>query len=199
MRFIVCMVLALYSLSTLAQTDKGLQNQLMKLAEQNMQVRQSLEKYASGKVPQALQSVVTEIDNLHTRTLKEIVTLHGWPSKNKVGEKGIQATFLLIQNSQDLAFQQDMLPLIIQSFIDKEGITGQDVAQFTDNVSLKLGKKQVFGTQAELIDGKVIFAPIENKDSVDQLRDQMGMKSLAEYKKGLEVFYSSENITDSDL
>jgi len=193
------MVLALYSLSTLAQTDKGLQNQLMKLAEQNMQVRQSLEKYASGKVPQALQSVVTEIDNLHTRTLKEIVTLHGWPSKNKVGEKGIQATFLLIQNSQDLAFQQDMLPLIIQSFIDKEGITGQDVAQFTDNVSLKLGKKQVFGTQAELIDGKVIFAPIENKDSVDQLRDQMGMKSLAEYKKGLEVFYSSENITDSDL
>ena len=199
MRFIVCMVLALYSLSTLAQTDKGLQNQLMKLAEQNMQVRQSLEKYASGKVPQALQSVVTEIDNLHTQTLKEIVTLHGWPSKNKVGEKGIQATFLLIQNSQDLAFQQDMLPLIIQSFIDKEGITGQDVAQFTDNVSLKLGKKQVFGTQAELIDGKVIFAPIENKDSVDQLRDQMGMKSLAEYKKGLEVFYSSENITDSDL
>jgi hypothetical protein len=82
--------------------------------------------------------------------------------------------------------------LVIQSYLDKEGIAGRDVARFTDSVSIKLGKKQVFGTQAEFIRGKIIFAPIENEDSVDLLRAQMGMLSLAEYKKTLETFYSHQ-------
>jgi hypothetical protein len=82
-----------------------------------------------------------------------------------------------------------MLPLIIQSFLDKEGIAGKDVAQFTDNVSIRLGKKQVFGTQSKLINGKIIFAPIENEDSVDSLRAQMGMSTLAEYKETLKTLY----------
>ncbi len=82
-----------------------------------------------------------------------------------------------------------MLPLIIQSFLDIDGIAVKVVAQFTDNVSIKLGKKQVFGTQAEVIDGKVIFAHIENEDSVDPLRAQMGMSTLAAYKKTLETHY----------
>ena len=110
----------------------------------------------------------------------------------------LELLFLLIKHSKDLALQQDMLPLIIQSYLDKEGIAGQDVAQFTDNVSIKLGKKQVFGTQAEFISGKVIFAPIENQDSVDQLRAQMSMPSLAEYKKTLELFYGVIEPNDNE-
>jgi hypothetical protein len=183
MRLLMYLAILMTSLSALAQLDTGLQNQLVKMAEQNQQVRQSLHKYAPENVPIALQSVATEINNLHTKTLKEIIKLHGWPSKKQIGEKGIQAAFILVQHSQDLAFQQDMLPLVIQSYLDKDGITGQDVAQFTDNVSIKLGKKQVFGTQAELINGKVVFAPIQNMETVDLLRAQMGMSSLAEYKQ----------------
>ena len=192
------MLLVFYSLSALAQVDKTLQSQLLKMAAQNKEIHQNLDKYALGNVPTALQSVATEIEDLHTQTLKEIVSLHGWPSKKQVEVEGVQATFMLIKHSKDLAFQQDMLPLIIQSYLDKEGIAGQDVAQFTDNVSIKLGKKQVFGTQAEFINGKVIFAPIENQDSVDQLRAQMNMPSLAEYKKTLELFYGVVKPTDSE-
>jgi hypothetical protein len=114
--------------------------------------------------------------------------LHGWPTKKKVGEKGTQAAFILVQHSKNLVFQQDMLPLIIQSFLDKGGIAGKDIAKFTDNVSIRLGKKQVFGTQAKWSDGKVVFAPIENEDSVNLLRAQMGMPPLEEYKKSLETF-----------
>lgn len=189
MRFIVYMALMFYSFSALSKVDNVLQSQLVKMAEQKQQVHQSLDKYDSGSVPSALQSLASEIDDLHTQTLKEMLTLHGWPNKTLVGEKGIQAAFLLVRHSNDLAFQQDMLPLIIQSYLDKDGIAGQDVAQFTDKVSIKLGKKQVFGTQAEWVDGQVVFAPIKNEESVNLLRAQMGMSSLAEYKKTLETFY----------
>jgi hypothetical protein len=189
MRLLMCLAILLTFFPAMAQVDIGLQNQLVKMAEQNQQIRQSLIKYDPENVPIALQSVATEINNLHTQTLKEIINLHGWPSKKQIGGKGIQSAFVLVQHSQDLAFQQDMLPFIIQSYLDKDGIEGQDVAQFTDKVSIKLGKKQVFGTQAELVDGKIVFAEIENEETVDPLRAQMGMPPLAEYKKTLENFY----------
>lgn len=186
------LIILLIALPALANVDKSLQDQLVKMAQQNQQIRQSLDKYDPESVPLALQSIATKMDKLHTQTLKEIIVLHGWPNKAQLENKGIQAIFYLIKHSRDLSFQQDMLPLVIQSYLDKEGIAGRDVARFTDSVSIKLGKKQVFGTQAEFIRGKIIFAPIENEDSVDLLRAQMGMLSLAEYKKTLEAFYSHQ-------
>ena len=189
MRLIMCLVILLPPLPALAQVDIDLQRQLIKMAQQNQQISQSLDKYESARVPEALQSLALEISELHTETLKEIIALHGWPSKSQVEKQGIQAIFQLIQHTHDLMFQQDMLPLVIQSFVDKEGITGQEVAEFTDRILIKLGKKQVFGTQAKLINSKVIFAKIENENSVDQLRAQMDLPPLAEYKQTLKVFY----------
>lgn len=199
MRFIMSLTILFISMTAMAQVDNVLYNQLNNMAQQNQQVQQSLTKYAGENVPVALQKIATVIDRLHTQTLKEIITLHGWPSKNQVGEKGVQAAFMLLQNSQNLVFQQDMLPLVIQSFLDKEGIAGQDVAQFTDNVSIRLGKKQVFGTQAEWVNGNVIFSPIEDENNVDLLRAQMGMSSLKEYKKTLEIFHTVEIVSDNPL
>lgn len=188
MRFIIYVAILLISLPVLAGVDKVLQNQLLKMAEQNQEIHQSLDKYESGMAPLALQTVATEIDNIHTQTLKEIVALFGWPNKEQVGEKGVQAAFVLTQHSNDLIFQQDMLPLIIQSYLNKDGIAGPDVAQFTDQVSIKSGKKQVFGTQISRLNGEVIFLPIQNEQTVNKLRAQMGMSTLQEYKKTLESF-----------
>ena len=201
MRVILYLVGLLITLtvSIEAQADPSLQNQLVKMAQQNQEIRLSLRQYDQQNVPVALQLVAAEIDNLHTQTLREIVNLHGWPSKNKVGAQGTQALFLLIKHSKDLVFQQDMLPLIIQSYLDKDGIAGKDVAQFTDKVSIRLGKKQVFGTQAERVNGKLIFAPIENQAGVDSLRAQMGMSSLTEYKKALKQIETIKPFTNSDV
>ena len=189
MRLLTFLVILFISPATLAQIDQNSQQQLVKMAEQVQEIRESLKKYNQENIPLALQELVLEIDNIHIQTLQNIIDLHGWPTKDKVGEKGVQAAFLLVKHSENLVFQQDMLPLIIQSFLDKEGIAGKDVAQFTDNVSIRLGKKQVFGTQSKLINGKIIFAPIENEDSVDSLRAQMGMSTLAEYKETLKTLY----------
>ncbi len=188
MRSIVYLTILFISMPLLAEVNEDLQSQLIRMAQQNQQVRQSLEKCNTENVPPALQTLASQIGKLQTQTLKEIITLHGWPTKKKVGEKGTQAAFILVQHSKNLVFQQDMLPLIIQSFLDKGGIAGKDIAKFTDNVSIRLGKKQVFGTQAKWSDGKVVFAPIENEDSVNLLRAQMGMPPLEEYKKSLETF-----------
>ena len=166
-----------------AQTKPELQQQLLNMAQQSQQIHTTQKSNAT----EVLKSMATKITQLHTQTLNQIVQLQGWPTKEQVTEQGVNAAFQLVSHSNNLSFQQNMLPFIIQSYMDKQGLSGEAVAIFTDEVSIAQGKNQVFGTQADLIGGKLVFFQIENEDSVDQLRDQMGLPSLAEYKKSLEI------------
>jgi hypothetical protein len=56
----------------------------------------------------------------------------------------------------------------------------------------------VFSTPADLVNGEVVFAPIEDENSVDQLRDQIGILYLAKYKKTLMDFYILSPSPDKD-
>jgi len=190
MRYILLLLALLPTIAfiTSAQTKPVLQKQLLNMAQQSQQI-QAMQK---GDATAVLKDMAADINKLHTQTLNEIVQLQGWLTKVQVTEEGVKAAFTLVSHSKNLRFQQDMLPLIIQSYIDKQGIGGEAVAIFTDKISIAQGKDQVFGTQADLIGGKLVFFQIENEDSVDQLRAQMDLQPLAEYKKALEVFYGVE-------
>ena len=190
MRYILLLLALLPTIAfiTSAQTKPVLQKQLLNMAQQSQQI-QAMQK---GDATAVLKDMAADINKLHTQTLNEIVQLQGWLTKVQVTEEGVKAAFTLVSHSKNLRFQQDMLPLIIQSYIDKQGIGGEAVAIFTDKISIAQGKDQIFGTQADLIGGKLVFFQIENEDSVDQLRAQMDLQPLAEYKKALEVFYGVE-------
>jgi antitoxin component of RelBE/YafQ-DinJ toxin-antitoxin module len=185
MRYVVLLLLSMWLLPADAQTKPILQQQLLNMAQQSQQIQLALKSDAT----EALKSMAADISQLHTQTLNQIVQLQGWPTKAQVTEEGVRAAFSLASHSNNLSFQQNMLPFIIQSYMDKQGLGGEVVAIFTDKVSIAQGKSQVFGTQADLIAGEVVFLPIENGDSVEQLRAQMGLPSLAEYKKTLEALY----------
>jgi antitoxin component of RelBE/YafQ-DinJ toxin-antitoxin module len=184
MRYMLLLLVLLSTLSV-AQTKPELQKQLLNMAQQSEQIQVAQKNDAT----EALKSMATDISQLHTQTLNQIVQLQGWPTKAQVTEEGVRAAFSLASHSNNLSFQQNMLPFIIQSYMDKQGMSGEAVAIFTDKVSIAQGKNQVFGTQADLIDGKLVFFKIENEDSVDQLRAQMGMTNLAEYKKILAAIH----------
>ena len=190
MRYILLLLALLPTIAfiTSAQTKPVLQKQLLNMAQQSQQI-QAMQK---GDATAVLKDMAADINKLHTQTLNEIVQLQGWLTKVQVTEEGVKAAFTLVSHSKNIRFQQDMFPLIIQSYIDKQGIGGEAVAIFTDKISIAQGKDQIFGTQADLIGGKLVFFQIENEDSVDQLRAQMDLQPLAEYKKALEVFYGVE-------
>jgi hypothetical protein len=186
MRYIIYLGILLSTFFAIAEVDQGLQNQLVKMAEQSRQVRQNSIKYTAENLPSTVQSLATQMSSLHTQTLKEIVRLHGWPDKKRVGIEGVQAALFLVQNSSSLAFQQDMLPFIIQAYINKDGVSGQQAATLTDIISIAQGKPQILGTQFDIVDGQVTFKPLANQATVDKLRAAMQLPPLADYKKQLE-------------
>ena len=76
-----------------------------------------------------------------------------------------------------------MLPLLKQSFLNGEGVTGQEFALLTDRVLVHQNKPQLYGTQLNILNGELVFDPILDKESVNKRRAEVGLPSLEEYKK----------------
>ncbi|MEP1385568.1 MAG: DUF6624 domain-containing protein [Paraglaciecola sp.] len=182
-KYLSCILCLLaFSQDVYGKIDSELQNRLVQMAKQSLEITQ--QNHSDNN--EVLQQLQTDLLNLHSETLQAIVSLHGWPSESLVGTKGVTAAFIIVKHSQDLLFQQNMLPLIIQSYLNGQGITGQSVAIITDLVAIKQEKPQIFGTQYDVINGKVIFKPIANIGTIDSLRAELSLVPFAEFKQQLE-------------
>ncbi|WP_020408510.1 DUF6624 domain-containing protein [Hahella ganghwensis] len=197
MRLFCYLIFMLTSFLTQAQLNIDLQKELIGMQTKDQEIRELADQELrrmigheeENNLSVALQQEMLSIDQKNTRRLKEIIKQHGWPGKELVGETGITAIFLIVQHSPDSDFQASMLPLLTASFEKGEGITGQDVALLTDRVRVTKGQYQLYGTQLEIIQGKLVFLPIEDEDNVDFRRAKMDMMPLDEYRRLVEEHY----------
>ena len=130
------------------------------------------------------------IDTENTERLGQIVERHGWPMSTLVGKDGAKAAWILVQHA-DLSpkFQRKCLDLMAKA--PRDEIDQRDFAYLTDRVLLAEGKKQVYGTQFTMKNGKCDPRPLEDEANVDQRRKEVGLPPLAEYLKESEDFYNS--------
>jgi hypothetical protein len=63
-----------------------------------------------------------------------------------------------------------------------------DLADLTDRVLLAEGKKQVYGTQFTLVNGKCKPRPLKDEANVDKRRKEVGLEPLADYFNQAESF-----------
>lgn len=121
--------------------------------------------------------------------LKEVIARYGWPSEGLIGPDGVMAAAdILINADHDLRFQVEGLELLQQAWARGEG-DGTQLAALTDWVRVAQGMPQVYGTQADFIEGQLQFHPIEAASQVDARRASVGLIPLAEYRRQLEEVY----------
>ncbi len=174
---------------SVAPADSTLRQELLRLAEVDQKVREDwIKSMSSSKVDTSLQVRMDSVDSASTARMKEIVRRRGWPGKPMVGEDGSEAAFLLVQHSADTLFQRTCLPLLEAAFRAGE-VSGQDLALLTDRVRVREGKLQLYGSQAQIVDGKLVLNPIEDEANVDKRRAEIGLPPMAEYVKMLEQMY----------
>jgi membrane-associated protease RseP (regulator of RpoE activity) len=129
-----------------------------------------------------LQKRFRETDKYNRDFLKGVVEKYGWPGKSLVGRIAAQAAFLFAQHSdEDTAFQKLCLEKI--KAMPEGEVSKQHIAMLTDRVLVHEGKKQLFGSQLTMVDGKLTPSPIEDEANVDARRKEMGMMPLADYIK----------------
>ena len=188
MRYLLFLLLIIPFYS-FAEINLPLQKELIEMEIEDQHIRNKIGEAGWQNPPKALLEQMMKIDESNTGKLKAIIKKHHWVTRDLVGVKGIGAAFLVIQHSPDVAFKEKMLPYLKQSYLNGEGVSGQQVALLTDRTLIAQGKKQIYGTQADVSEGKVVFSPIEDETNVDIRREEMNMPSLDFYLKIMEKMY----------
>ena len=113
--------------------------------------------------------------------IKEIIAEHGWPSISIVGREGSEAAWLIIQHAVlDTGFMGGYLSLLKEAVIKGEA-EGWCLAYLKDRVLTMSGKHQIYGTQHDIDENGIAYPlPIENPETVDLLRKEIGLEALSE-------------------
>lgn len=97
-----------------------------------------------------------------------------WPTRSVVGAAGVRAVWILAQG--DTALQRVALHRMMESGPDEA--LPADVAVLEDRVRLQSNRKQLYGSQLRMVNGRLAPAPIEDSAHVDMRRDAAGLPPL---------------------
>lgn len=151
---------------------------LIEMGRADQQVRNGLSERSMADTARLRRMMQT--DSTHTERLRGIVRDHGWPGKSVFGQQAAQAAFLIVQHSPSHEFQQEMLELVAAAAEAGEA-KRSDVAMLTDRVRTNAGQPQVYGTQFQIRDGRLVAHPIEDPSGLDARRAAVGLGPMAEY------------------
>jgi len=144
---------------------------------------------AGGTPDSTVLHPLAAVDSANARWLASVVATHGWPLRSVVGAEAAQAAFLIVQHAaHDTTFQVAMLQELAGA-VDRREADGESLALLTDRVARQRGLPQVYGTQADLRDGRVVVDPIADSAGVDHRRAKLGMLPLAAYVRVLDSLY----------
>jgi len=129
-----------------------------------------------------------KVDAGNVARLREIIATKGWPGAELVGTTGAEAAWLIVQH-EDGPLLEQCLPWL-KAEAERDGLAWSTVALSIDRVLIVEGKKQRYGSQAEIKDGKVELQPVEDEAHLDERRAQIGLGPIAEYKAQLLKLYT---------
>ena len=143
----------------------------------------------------ALDAQEAQVDAADQVRLKQIIRQYGWPGFDLAGTDGDEATWEIVQHSDnDKAFQKRCLPLI-QAAVKRGQSSPSNFAYLTDRILIGEHKPQIYGTQMTFkrdAQGHFIPRPIVDPAHVDERRASVGLGPLAAYEAQFQQLYQSE-------
>lgn len=136
----------------------------------------------TGPVGKRIGDMMTANDRANTAELKGLLTEHGWPRRDALGEEADDAAWLIVQHAdQDLPFQKRVLALLDQARRDG-GTKPEHYAYLYDRVATNEKRPQLYGTQGRCVRaGLWEPGPIAQPEGVEDRRRELGMASHKSY------------------
>ncbi|MGH7555833.1 MAG: DUF6624 domain-containing protein [Longimicrobiales bacterium] len=164
----------------------SLREELIELGRRDQQGREGL-TIDFAKDTAKLREMM-RVDSANAARLAEIVRQHGWPGKSEVGPEAAQAAFLIVQHSESLEFRKEMLALIGAAAAKGEADMS-DVAMLSDRILNAEGRPQVYGSNFQIRDGRLVPYPITDPARLDERRAAIGLPPMSVYVEQLRQVY----------
>ncbi len=145
-----------------------------------------------SKEMKAQWKVIKEIDSVNLIKVKSILDRHGWLGADVVGDFGNSTLFLVIQHS-DQTTQEKYLPMLREA-VKVGNAQRSALALLEDRVALGQGRKQIYGSQIgrDLETKEYYVRPLEDPDTVDQRRSEVGLNTMSEYLHHWQLQWNAE-------
>jgi len=129
------------------------------------------------------------IHEKNSARMKAIIQDVGWPTISLVGDEASKAAWLIVQHAiSDEVFMTQCLTLL-QRAIANNDAEPWCFAYLKDRTLTRKNKPQIYGTQFDFQDGKVVPFPIEDINIVDALRKELGLDTIAEASERIQQRY----------
>lgn len=189
MKLLIITLLTVASLNAAELTHPKLQKELLATAKEDQDIRKQLIAKGMKNPDPGVIFKMLAVDMKNQLRLKQIIAKHGWPSRKMIGTNGVQAAFIILQHAnRDTAFQESMLPDLKKSY-EAGDIRGNHLAMLTDRILVGEGKPQLYGTQANMVDGQPVFNEIKDPKNLDKRRASLGLRPHAKYKEMMSKVY----------
>ena len=122
---------------------------------------------------------INKLDFEYFQIINDILSSYGWPCKKTVGIPANNTFWLILQhypykNNEEFRGYLEQL----RSAVKKGCADVRQLAYFEDRYLIRIGKKQIYGTQLK---EDFSLYPIEDIQKVDSLRLSIGLDSLVSY------------------
>jgi hypothetical protein len=160
--------------------NEQLRTELLARADRDQTARKSL---PPAQRDQQWEQVIAPVDRANTARMRQIVAEYGWPGYALAGVDGAHAAWLLVQHAP-AEFQEECLPLLDDAVAHGDAAP-RDLAYLTDRVLMHRGEPQIYGTQYQVMDGRLSLWEVRDPDRLDQRRAALGLPSEAENRARL--------------
>ena len=135
-----------------------------------------------------------EIDTQNLITIKNLIKKCGMPTLEEVNSKQMSAIWLVFQHA-DNDIRKEYFPLLKQAAKNGD-IKKSAMALMEDRILMYDGKPQVYGSQV-IKDNKTDkwkLYNLENKETVDRRRKEVGLNPLSEYLKRWDIEFKVKQV-----
>jgi len=163
--------------------DYGLiKEQLEQIEKKNLELRSkvmpTVKEFGFGS-PQmdSLDAQILQFDSTSLDFVTSIIDNHGWLSKDDIGEVGNKTLFLVIQHAPENSIRKKYFPLLEGSAKKGESELSA-MATMIDRILVQDGEHQIYGTQSQMVDGRLQPFPIEDAKDVNKRRKKVGLGKM---------------------
>jgi hypothetical protein len=157
--------------------------ELIEMKEKAHLTRDALERNEDGRiVDEEGLDEMRAMEERHAERLAELMDeLGGWPDREAVGSEGSNAAhFVALHADHDVPFQEHCLELMEEA-VEADRADAESYAYLADRVRINRDDDQLYGTHLAVEEGAVTPFPIEDRDRLDERREEMGLEPFEDY------------------
>ncbi len=163
----------------IAQWTPELADTLKQLGREDQEGRDELSAEDTASLFRTMRA-----DSVRSLWLRRLAQENGWPTRATVGDSAAEAAWLILQHSPFHDWQEQMLP-VLEQLAGRGELDRREVALLTDRVLAHRGMPQRYGTQFDMVDGRLVAHPIGELAQLDARRAAVGLPPMAEYVRQL--------------